>query len=386
MDDRELEARISQRVHDRFDAAPIPMGLETAVRRAMALPAPRVGFTFRPRAFQLGWTAVATAIVVGVIALAGGRLGPAGPRSTPTPPATAAPPTERFFVVLPRELTLSKEELGRASVVLEERLRALGYGTFSTFNGFALGFEVPLDGPADDVIKRVLVKTGDVEVVPLTAADYGTDGPEALVGTSLANAAPALFGWDGIESVSLATDQQAGTTLVIKLKPAAWQAVADYTTAHTGEYMAVVLDGSVVAVPAINEPISGGEIAITPGGAPGSKELAQFMEWAAVLVGGILPESWRGATSPTLLTTQQAIEIALSSYPTGTVGGTNLYFAIHGYDAEPVWSVSFTGNFPFECGDQEPSTCPEPATFAQVLMDAVTGGVIMPTPLRSFTP
>ena len=378
MDDSELEVRISQRLHDRFDGAPVPGVLAATVRQELDVTRtanPRFGFA--ARTLQLGWATLAVVVVLGAVLIFRNGFGPAAPHSTPTAPAgTATPSTERRFVLLPRwdRTRLSKDDASVASDVLTARLRALGYGTFSSFAGFGIGFEVPVDGPSDESTRRVLTATGDVQFVPLPPADY----PEPpVVGKPLPKDEPALFGWDGIESVSLGTNQQSQTTLEFKLKQAARRAFGEYTAAHVNESMAIVIDGLVVAAPRISEPITGGNIQVLGGGAAGSAEIDQFTVMSAVLAGGILPESWRDGTSPVLLTEQQAIDLALLEYPGGTVGSTTMYFTMHGSDVEPVWNVTLSGSFPVTCLDPQPTEC-SPWSFAQVLMDAVTGQLIMP--------
>jgi hypothetical protein len=54
-----------------------------------------------------------------------------------------------------------------------------------------------------------------------------------------------------------------------------------------------------------------------------------------------------------------------------------MYFTMHGSDVEPVWNVTLSGSFPVTCLDPQPTEC-SPWSFAQVLMDAVTGQLIMP--------
>jgi hypothetical protein len=376
MDDNELEARLRTHLGERFDNAPVPARLAASVRRSLEAPHPaKVRFALRPRSLQLGWATLAVVIAVGALLVFRSSLGPASPNATPPRPAvTAVAPTERMFVVLPREATLSKDEATVATDVLSARLRALGYGTFSSFGGFGIGFEVPIEGPSDDATRRVLAATGNVEIVPLPESDY-TVAP--AVGKPLPKAEPALFGWDGIESVSLGTNQQSLTTLDFTLTSSARRAFGEYTAAHVNGSLAVVIDGIVRAVPNINEPIPGGEISINGGGAPGSAEADAFVEWSAILVGGMLPEHWRDPGAPTLLTEQQAIDIALQTYPGGTVGATDMYFSLHGTQPEPVWRVTLSGSLPVTCGDPQPTDC-SPWSFAQVQMDAVTGDVIMP--------
>ena len=52
----------------------------------------------------------------------------------------------------------------------------------------------------------------------------------------------------------------------------------------------MVIDGVVALLPVINEPIIGGQVQIS-----GDSASEDYQETVAILVGGILPESWRGA-------------------------------------------------------------------------------------------
>src|SRR5689334_7815174 len=101
MDDRELEARLTQRLHDRFDVGPVPVGLAGTVRDRMdATQTARVRFGLRSRSMQLGWATLAAVVVVSAVLVVRNGFGPASPRSTPSAPtATVAPPTERRFVL-----------------------------------------------------------------------------------------------------------------------------------------------------------------------------------------------------------------------------------------------------------------------------------------------
>jgi hypothetical protein len=385
MDDRDLEARLRGHLHRRFDAAPVPYGLAASVREGMApVAATRVGFGLRASPFQVGWATLAIALVVGALVLVQNTLGPASPRSTATPAPTATGAQERWFVVLPAELTLSKGEASLATDVLDARMRALGYGNFSSFGGYGIGFEMAPDGsasaPSDEATRRVLTATGHLEIVPLPPADYGDGGLVAEVGKPLPKQEPALFGWDGIESFAAGTDQQSRTTLVMTLKPTARQAFAEYTAAHASESIALVIDGVVASVPIINEPIPGGEVAISSGGAPGSTEEQRFREWAAILIGGMLPEHWQDATSPALITPEQATAIALRSYPTATAAAIDMYFSMHGTEPDPLWRIELNGTFAFTCGEPDPSACPSSWTSIEVLLDALTGQVLMGAP------
>ena len=346
MDDRELEARLGTYLHQHFDNPPVPAGLAAAVRQGMeSAPAAKVGFSVGRRGLQLGWAATAAiALVIGAVLLSGRGLGPAAPGPSTTPVPTLRVVAERWFVVLPPSSAApSTADRDAAMQVLMDRLTGLGLKSTSSAQRGWMMFTLERDGLPDEAIRRILSATGDVEFVPLPAEDYGDGKLTAEVGKELPKDEPALFGWDGIEAVAESTDQQGRRTLNFTLKPAARQSFGDYTTGHLLEYIAIVIDGRVAVMPVINEPITGGEIAISSGGAPGSAEEAQFDEGVAVLIGGMLPDSWQGADVRQILTQQAAIEAVRASGHggSGDIEGADFDALLDGARWTPVWRVSF---------------------------------------------
>jgi hypothetical protein len=354
MDDLELEARLRTRLHNRFDDARVPRELAASVAQAMATAPASVGaFNLRLRGRVLGWSAVAAAAVLVVVAITLGSFDLPflpGSRSTPSPAATAQP--NRDFIVLPPAGAPAKPDSILASDVLLARLRALGIGNFSSGGGYAITFNVPADGPSDDTIRAVLGATGNVAFVPLPPEFYGEGMLEPLVGEPLPHAEPALFGWEGIASVA-PDDTQQLPAVTITLKPAAAGAFADYTTQHLQESFAVVIDGRVASAPVINEPITGGQVTISDGG----RNDDVFERMIAIFVGGMLPEAWRGAEVPEIISREVAIEAARGSLGDGvdqTVVSADLDALQDRSRWRAVWRVDFEGG-------------------AEVTVDAITG-------------
>ena len=188
----------------------------------------------------------------------------------------------------------------------------------------------------------------------------------ATIGAPLPKDEPALFGWEGITTV---TNEPTGASpaISISLKPAAAQAFADYTTANVGDTFAVVVDGRVAMLPTVEDAITSGQIAISP--APGYA----FTETAAILVGGELPEAWRGTSVPTLISREQAEANALRALPGATVqdAKSSAGLPAEGLDWEVVWNVEV--DVP-ECSDLT-SCAWSPGPYV-VKVDAVTGNVI----------
>jgi hypothetical protein len=336
MDDLELEARLRTRLHSRFDAATPSPDLASTVRQAMTTQPRRVGFTLRMRSIPLGWAAIAAAIVLVVSVIGIGKvLGPTGPGGAPTPTPAPVVAGQRVFVVLPPAGAVpDKASGGLAIEVIDARIRALGIGNFTSAEGYAIELFLPAGGPSDETIRTVLTATGDVHIVPLPAADYGSGKRSATLGAPLPKAEPALFGWEGVASVSSAPTAE-GPQLTLVLKSAAAQAFGDYTAAHIGETFAIVVDGRVALLPLVEAAISDGTITIA------ASRDAALQQTAAVLAGGELPEAWRGATSPVLISRAHAEAAALTATLGGTIQDTNLDVELPapGAALRVVWNV-----------------------------------------------
>lgn len=377
MDDRELETRLRTHFHRMLDNADPSPELRSAVGQVFATPVRRVGlFDLRGRGLASSWGLLTAGVVVAVVAITGSLGFNIGARPVAQPTATGPTPVptpsqERWFVVVPPSGDVpDKGATSLASDVMSARLQALGFGNFTSGAGFGIEFQVPLDGPSDESTRRVLSATGDVEFVPLPEADYGNGKLVAEVGKPLPKDEPALFGWEGIESVEQGTNQQDRPTLNFTLKPAAREAFGNYTTGHVLGYIAIVVDGRVASAPTINEPITSGEVQVSNGEIPGKDQF--FRETIAILVGGMLPERWRGATSPEILTRDEAIAIAYAQWPNGSIADSNLYVAMHGGQPWPIWSVDIDNAFSYLCEQFPPeATCP--GESVQVRLDATTG-------------
>jgi hypothetical protein len=381
MDHRELETRLRTHLHRRFDDATPSRELTAGVQQILRTEPRGVRLDeLRWRSLSLSWSVLGVAALVAILAVAAIRIGAVvgpGDRGSNVPPSpTVAPPAVRPFIVLPPfGSSPSKGESTLAEDILSARLSALGFGNFTSGTGLAIEFEVPIEGSTDASIRNVLSATGDVEFVPLPAADYGDGGLTAVVGEPLPKDEPALFGWDGIASVTIGDDAQARRVLNIVLKPAARAAFATYTETHIGETFAVVIDGRVALLPMINEPITGGEIAISGGG-----ESDDFEETMAILVGGMLPESWAEPGVPILLPEAHIVASVLREAPNATVVSTELDAIRDGEMWIEVWVVTVEGEFHPSC-PAGATPCPTFHTLV-VTVNASAGDAIS----REFSP
>lgn len=292
MDELEFESRLGARLHRRFGAAAPSPELRAAIDQVLSTRPQPIGLAaLHSRRREIGWAAVVAAGLIVAIALTGGRLGgPFGPGTPSTPPASPGPiSTWRDFIVLPPAGSgPDKGEQLLASDVLFERLRALLFTgpnqNFSGGGGYALTYQIPPGGPSDESIRTVLRAAGDVRFMALTTLP-------GVIGQNPPDDATLQFGRDGI--LSAAFESPFGPpVLSMTLRPEAAEAFAAFSAAHVGETFAIVIDDDIALLPTINEPITDGTIQVSGGGLPGSEEATNFLEAAAIIIGGRLPDSW----------------------------------------------------------------------------------------------
>lgn len=110
----------------------------------------------------------------------------------------------------------------------------------------------------------------DVTIVALPA-DTTLKPGDPLPERSLVLAGPDDFDRTAIEIVPGANDDAA---VNLELRGDAIALVGAHTAGHPGEFMAIAINGTVVAIPVIQGPIPDGKLQITGGGA-GDVDLAQ---------------------------------------------------------------------------------------------------------------
>jgi len=109
-----------------------------------------------------------------------------------------------------------------------------------------------------------------------------TEGP--YMGPVLIREAP-LFDGNMIDTVSADRSYyDKYPVLNFSLKPDASEAFFDYTRDNIGKFFALRLDGEILSIPRINEPIAGGHVQIS-----GGFEVAEAKDMEAVLRYGPLP-------------------------------------------------------------------------------------------------
>ncbi len=385
MDERELETRLRDRLHRRFDGAQPGAALRASVQAVTAEPV-RV---IRPPV-RLAWLAAAT-LVIALVAGLGirGWAGPGGLPGTPQP-TTSPEPSNRQYIVLPRVgSTPSKAATSIAVDTLALRIQSLAATEFGT-EGFSIGsaagdaitFDVPFDVD-QTLVRAVLSATGDVSFVPLPPEDYGSGEHVAVIGEPLPVEEPALFGGEQIESSGVATTDGVPSTVHFKLRPIGAAALEVYTSGHVGETFAVLVDGKVTLLPVVQAAISDGRLELS-GANPG--ELAVL---AAIVTSGVLPEEWREPRVPVVIAESEAraLAIAAAGSPDAVVVSAELSTfgdPRAGEEVVAAWLVDLTGTLPDAGCTSSPFQSPLPppcpaVSTGHAVIDAVTGEVIEST-------
>jgi preprotein translocase subunit SecD len=212
--------------------------------------------------------------------------------SAPSSPAPSPVPSVDYTVRSPGSPPPKTDTL-RAIDVLSARLRTLKVGMFSAAAGDAITFTIPPSAnPA--AVRAVLSATGQVAFVPLPPAEYGTgnrQGPlEAAAGKALPTAEALLFAGDQSADVRVTADAAGGPVLSIQLASEGARLFAAYSSAHVGEFFALLLDGRVVAAPLIQVAITDGAFNVT---LPADSLPMPVDALAAILASGPLPDSWK---------------------------------------------------------------------------------------------
>jgi preprotein translocase subunit SecD len=171
-----------------------------------------------------------------------------------------------------RKPTLADVEVVKQ--IIERRVNATGVSEPVVVTSGTDRIVVEVPGISDtDQIRKLVGQTGRLDFVPLPQSDYGSasaPGPrQATQGQPLPTNAAALFSGDQINSANVSTNQQGQRVVAFTLKSDGAKLFATYTSAHVGEFFAIVLDNAVISAPSIQSPITGGSGEITGGGAAG---------------------------------------------------------------------------------------------------------------------
>jgi protein-export membrane protein SecD len=171
--------------------------------------------------------------------------------------------------------SFTSDELNQAAVVIQKRLNGLGLSTATVNVSGNTSIEVglPQIENLDDVLKtlsaRGLLEFVDFSDVPNTGEWTDREilttgqGEHPISETAEKNpvtnqAFETVLTGDGVKSATAESNEQFGGQwqVTIKFSDEAAKVLGDYTRAHLGKALAIVLDGKVLSVPIIQAEIS----------------------------------------------------------------------------------------------------------------------------------
>jgi SecD/SecF fusion protein len=249
------------------------------------------GWSRGRRAVLAGLGAVAALLVLVVLAvvvlgnpLGLGRMGGVGGApATPTASPTEAASVRVEYQVRPaggRQPT--SDDLSRIASIVSDRLSRAGIVAPDVATLAPGRLVVTLPGSVADRLRTLIGTTGRFDFVPLGQVQV-EDGQTLDLA-----AHPPLFSGDQVTGASIGSDQTGQRTIDFVLGPEASAAFAAYTAAHVGDYFAIVLDGTVISAPVLNEPIPGGRVQISQNGI-GGFPLDVAQDLVDVIESGALP-------------------------------------------------------------------------------------------------
>lgn len=230
-------------------------------------------------------TRVFSAFLIGVLAVAACQ---AQPSAEPLP---TLPVRHAYTICPPGGEAPAPAVTDRAIVILRDRLRALGVDSPTFKVGACIEIETPITAD-DTAIQAAVLGTGRLEIIPVPADQIDS---VKIGGAPPVGVQPLVAGADITSSevgIAAGTNQP---TLTILLSDAGSAAMATWTTAHVGEMLALAVDGVVVGVPTVDEPITAGEVQLTLTAEPLPVPLRTI---GAMIESGPLPPEWAQPERP----------------------------------------------------------------------------------------
>jgi preprotein translocase subunit SecD len=190
---------------------------------------------------------------------------------------------------------VTAENLGVIRTIIENRINKYGVAepVVQTQGSDRVVVEIPgVQNPEE--VRNLIGSTGLLQFVPIprdaSGIDQGsslpTDLPRCPENLSTIPFQCVLFSGDQVQSAASGFDQTNQRAVEFVLKAQGAQLFAEYSRVHIGDQFAIVLDGSVVSAPVIQNAITGGRGQIT-----GRFTQAEVTNLVTVLSYGALPLS-----------------------------------------------------------------------------------------------
>ena len=202
---------------------------------------------------------------------------------------------------------LTTDDMDRAELIIRNRVDKLGASEASIQRQGKDSILVQMPGVKNrDEALKVINSTGLLEFVDVASitdsaavtamSDSKTaDGYKLTAGTY-----QAFMTGKVVKTATVGQDSTTGGIVVnVTMDTAGTKTWSDYTTAHVGKQVAIVLDGVVKSAPVVNEPITGGQTQISGKFTPDeAKSLATVLQTGALPVSLVAQDT--RAVGPTL--------------------------------------------------------------------------------------
>jgi len=161
--------------------------------------------------------------------------------------------------------------------IIERRVNATGVSEPVVVTSGTDRIVVEVPGITEiEALRKLIGQTGQLQFVPIPGSNPPAQGSTLNVDAKVTcpttgnpTVPCVLFQGEELSSANVGSNQQGQRTVNFTLKPNGKELFAAWTTAHSGQYFAIVLDHVVISAPVINEPIPGGNVQITAGGLGG---------------------------------------------------------------------------------------------------------------------
>ncbi len=202
---------------------------------------------------------------------------------------------------------LTNDDMDRAELIIRNRVDKLGASETSIQRQGQDSMLVQMPGLKNrDEALKIINETGLLEFVDVasitdSAAVAALSDPQTSEGYKLKEGTyTALMTGSVVKSSSVAQDPTTGKIEVnVVMNADGTKTWAEYTTANVGKQIAIVLDGVVKSAPVVNEPITGGQTAISGSFTPQeAKSLSTVLQTGALPV-KLVPQDTR-TVGPTL--------------------------------------------------------------------------------------
>jgi preprotein translocase subunit SecD len=185
---------------------------------------------------------------------------------------------------LPEGTTVNAQDMDVARAIVENRVNGLGVSEALVQVAGDRRIVVELPGETDpERALSVLRQTGLLEFVDMSSispqqalllegqiiqTDYGSSGQtvaptQTLTNTVTSQIFPTVMTGTEIKTVGVTTSQLGEYQVAFELKPDGAAIFGQFTSAHVGDILAIVLDKRVISTPSIQNPITDGQGVIT---------------------------------------------------------------------------------------------------------------------------